>query len=214
MALKRLKHPKYTQALDPEINFKHGQEEGLSQFKQYYDEVMGLHVPEELFNLLSLNKKKRQLAEINKIAASNGLTSDELQAFIFRAYLNHGYTLSMYTGEKLPTGLNAGEFPDAAMVEEDGSTRIWGDTSLNNSQIKNGILQRGFVAARVLDKGPLWHCFIYTMNGVNGKELGQGPHIHYISNAWGHERSSVVAQVKAGDYSLNTNNHIPYVRYK
>lgn len=89
-----------------------------------------------------------------------------------------------------------------------------GDTSLNKSQIKNGILQRNIVAARILDKGSLWHCFIYTMNGVNGKELGQGPHVHYISNAWGHERSMVITQVKAGDYSLNTDNHIPYVRYK
>jgi|GEM_PF-4453251 len=125
MALKGVKHSRYPHSSDPEINFKHGQEEGFRQFKQYYDEVMSLTVPEELFKLLSLNKKKRQLAEINKIAASNGLTSDVLQAFIFRAYQDHGYTLSMYTGEKLPTGLEAEKFPDAAMVEEDGSTRIW-----------------------------------------------------------------------------------------
>jgi hypothetical protein len=203
MALKGLKHPRYVQSLDPEVNFVHCQEEGIRQFKQYYNEVMSLNVPEELFKLFSFSKKKRQLAEINKVVASNGLTPDLLQAFIFRAYLDHGYTLSMYTGEKLPGGVEAEELPDAAMVDEDGSTRIWGSTSLNISQIKNGVLQRGIVAARILDKGTDWHCFIYTMNGVNGKEVGQSPHIHYISNAWGHERNEVVRQVKAGDYSLN-----------
>jgi hypothetical protein len=211
MALKGIKHPRYPQSSDPKVNFEHGQEEGLRQFKEHYDEVMNLDVPEELFKLLSLNKKKRQQAEIAKIAASDGLTSSVLQAFIYRAFLDHGYTYSMYTGEKLPSGLNAEEFPDGAMVKEDGSTRIWGDTSLSNGQIKNGILQRSVVAARILDKGPLWHCFIYTMNGVKGKEVGQGPHIHYLSNTWGHERSAVVAQVKAGDYSLNTGNHISYL---
>jgi hypothetical protein len=51
----------------------------------------------------------------------------------------------------------------------------------------------------------------FSSCGVNGKELDQGPHIHYISSAWGHERSKVVKQVEAGDYSLNMDNHIPII---
>ncbi|MDO6431530.1 hypothetical protein Q4E93_13075 [Flavitalea sp. BT771] len=208
-----IKHPRFAKEdLSNEETLQQGQEEGVRLFKLHFSEAMSLPIHEELFKLLSLHKKKRQLAEINKIAAL-GLFSNVLMAFIYRAYLDYGYTYSMYTGERLPTGLDPNEWPSAAIVEKDGSTRVWGETNLTNGQIRAAMQQRSYVVGRFLDKGPEWHCFIYTMKAVNGQERGEGPHIHYISNAWGHDRSTVVQQIKIGDYRLNTDNHIPYIKH-
>jgi len=190
-----------------------GKAEGFEDFKDHFARVRRMPVPEELIKLFPLNKKKRQQDEIRMLSSRTILTSNQLMAFIYCAYEEHGYTYSMYTGEKLPRGVNPDDMPKMAYKEKDDDVTIWGNTPLTKGKVKSVITDRSVTIGKFLDKGDKWHCFFYTMDGICGKEKGQGPHIHYVSNAWGHSRQKVVQDIKSGEYSLNADNHIPYERY-
>ena len=140
------------------------------------------------------------------------MTTSLVMAFIYEVCKTHDFTYSMYSGRVLPQGLKWEDMPQMAYLEEDGTVSVYGKTPLTTGQLKAAIGQQKTVIAKFIDKGPNWHCFVYTMKGVTGKEIGQGPHIHYLSNAWGIKRDNVVSDIKAGRYPY-TGNHIPYQRY-
>lgn len=190
-----------------------GKEEGFERFKKHYVEAMSIQVPETLTKLFAVNKKKRQNEEIAKLASTTVLTSNSLMGFIYRAHQEYGYTYSMYTGEKLPNGVFYEDMPPVALAEDDGGVSVWGETSLKNGKIGSVIKDRSNTIGKFLDKGDEWHCFFYTMAGLSGRERGQGPHMHYISSAWGMSRDRVVNDIRSGEYHFYSDNHIPYKRY-
>ena len=185
-----------------------GAKEGYSDFVRHLLKTGSIEIPDPLKKVLVLEKKARQQSCIDQL----NLTTNLVMAFIYEVCKTHGYTYSMYTGRVLPPGIEWKDVPRMACIEDNGTVSVCGKTSLTTGQLKALIEQQKTVIAKLIDKGPNWHCFVYTMKGVSGKELGQGPHVHYLSNAWGIKREKVVSDIKAGKYPY-TGNHIPYQRY-
>lgn len=196
-------------ALPEEEAVKRGQLQGYEEFVEHLKKVGRRGTLAELYTLLTLKKKSRQQDALKGLQ----LTDDMLMHFIYDVCKNHGCTYSMYSGRVLPKGVNVEDIPAMAALEDDGSVEVYGNTTMLDGQVKNLITQQKSVFARFIDKSQdNWHCFVYTMKGIGGKEIEQGPHIHYLSNRWGIKREELVARIKAGDYP-NTGNHIPYQRY-
>jgi hypothetical protein len=185
-----------------------GCKRGYIDFVDHLVEAGAIEIPDPLRKILFLKKKDRQQSCINQLR----LTTSLVMAFIYDVCKTHDFAYSMYSGRVLPQGLKWEDMPQMAYLEEDGTVSVFGKTPLTTGQLKAAIEQQKTVIAKFIDKGPNWHCFVYTMKGVTGKEIGQGPHIHYLSNAWGIKRDKVVSDIKAGKYPY-TGNHIPYQRY-
>ncbi len=54
--------------------------------------------------------------------------------------------------------------------------------------------------AKIIDCGENWHCFFTTYSNNNSKETC----FHYISKAFGIDRSEIVKQIKSGDISQDS----------
>jgi hypothetical protein len=186
-----------------------GGKSGHHDFVDHLKEAGSIRIPEPMKKLLTLKKKARQQSCINQLK----LTTNLVMSFIYEVCKDHEFTYSMYTGRVLPKGIKWTDVPPMAELQEDGTVSVYGETPLSEAQVKALIQEQKTVIAKLIDKGPDWHCFVYTMKGVCGKELGQSPHIHYLSSAWGITREKLVSDIKAGRYP-NTGNHIPYERYR
>jgi hypothetical protein len=193
-----------------EIAFRVGIKAAIKDWQNDYARMMSVEVPDGLFQLFGAAKKIQI-----KILKGLKLTSGQFRAFTLKAFLEHGYTLSCYTGSHPQTGLDVAKMPALAYKEDDGQITTIGETELTAGQIGQAIEHRKVTVSKFFDKGDDWHCFFFTYNSINGKEAGihgATPHMHYISSRWTLAREFVVQQLKSKDYSLPGLPHVPYDR--
>jgi len=164
-----------------------------------------------LLNYLEGESKKD--AQI-KLLKKQTFTSDQLIAFLFRAYLEYGFSFSQYTSENLHKGLDKSKLP--RLIHLDGKeVKTVGPTTLSRGQLRQVVVQRKVIIAKFLDKGNQWHCFFGTLNSIGGKESWNDcqSHLHYISDKWEIPRDGVVTKIKGGIYP-STPVHIGLLDYR
>lgn len=180
-------------------------------WEENFTKIMATEVPEALFSLLKSTSKGEQV----KLLKGLRLTAENLTAFIFRAFTEHGWTYSQYHCQQYPKGTDKGCLPRLAIVNrETGEVTKTGETSLTDGQIKQVIEQRKVVSVKFLDKGSEWHCFFITYRSIGGEESWKNgqPHYHYISDKFLIPRDEAVKQFK-GDKYPTTNVHIELLGY-
>lgn len=169
-------------------------------------------IPENLIRLLETDKKSEQ----EKLIKNFHLTPAILMAFVFKAYKDFGFTLSMYQNEITPSGIDSTKMPYASLINENGKVEKFGKTELSDGQIKQVIQHRKVTVARIFDNGDRWHCFFANYRSLNGEEIWLGknqPHFHYISNAFGISRQDLINELKSKKYNLGNVPHIKLLDY-
>ena len=180
----------------------------LKDWKEFYDEVISTLFPENYFDFLLCRKKKIQ----NTILESFPLNTYTLHAIIFKAFKQYGFLYSTYFFEKNLKEYDHKIYPDLIVLKDDNTVDVVGNTNLSVGEMKSIIKNRTNVVAKFLDKGNIWHCFLWTWDSIKGKEVGNIPHIHYISSAFGKHitRESVLKELAKGKYNLESMIHIKY----
>jgi len=176
-------------------------------------ELLNLKIPDGLLRVLELDRKKEQLKSLKKIS----INQKEFQAFILRAYVDYGYTYSLYRAEFHHQGLDNNDIPTLAFKDNDGKILSTGDTKLTDGELKHAINYRKMTISKFFDNGDKWHCFFLTFKSLAGKELtyndGQS-HMHYISYTFGKSRHEVLGQLKSEKYNLGSLPHIDYFTHR
>lgn len=185
----------------------------IKAFKDWFKklkEIEETRIPENLILLLQAEKKSEQVRLLKNLSIS----SDQLIAFIFKAWTDFGFTFSQYNTEHHHKGLDKNEMPKLVEMIE-GKVYKVGKTALTDGQLKQAINQRKVIVAKFFDKNSSWHCLFLTFDSLKGKESwkdGQ-PHYHYISDKFGIPRNKVVQQLKSSKYSLGNLPHIDLIDY-
>lgn len=183
----------------------------LEKLSEKYKEIEETFIPTNFIEILKEERSKNDQIQLLK---GQSITPDQLIAYLFKAFLDHGYTFSQYTSEYLHKGLDKSQLP--LLIELDGAeVKSIGKTDLTNGQLKNVVTQRRIIVAKFLDKGNNWHCFLGTLDGFCGEELGQksDAHIHYISDKWGISRTEIVEKIKSGIHP-SSKVHIKLLGYR
>ena len=178
----------------------------LKLWEDYLKRIMSEVLPSKLFDILESHDKKEQ----KKILKGISFTIDGLMWFIIQAFENYGFTFSQYLSRHYPNNFDVSQLPNFAIKNKDNHIKTIGDTTLTEGQIKSAIEQKHAVVAKFLDKGNIWHCFFQTYKSVNGDEVNQRPHLHYISHAWGLSREEVLFQLRSKNYKLPSTPHIDF----
>lgn len=162
------------------------------------DRLNAIQLPSNLLSLfIGLRKKDEQ-----KIFKDFLLTPDVFLSFILKAG-QFGYKYSLYTFNQYPSNINATDIPRFAHRDEENDTLFFtNETNLSKGQVNSLIAQRTTTVVKILDKGPLWHCFFLTFKGVAGKEKDHPSHMHYLSSAWGLTRDDALAELRRKNYSI------------
>lgn len=174
-----------------------------------YNKIIKVAVPPNFIKLLSSKSKKKQI----QLLRGQGLTPNQLAAFLFKAHSEFGYTFSSYTAEHYHKSLDESALPNFISVK-DGKVKSSGKTSLTEGQLKQVVEQRKVTVSKFLDKDNAWHCFFLTFRSLRGEEFwkdGQ-PHFHYISDKWDIPRDDAVKQLKSEKYP-STAVHIDLLDY-
>jgi hypothetical protein len=174
--------------------------------------ILKTELPDSLIKLLQTNKKSEQ----EKLIKSFHLTPAILMAFAFRAYIDFGFTLSMYQNEITPNGIDSSKMPYASLINEKGEVEKFGKTELSDGQIKQIIQHRKVTVARIFDNRDTWHCFFANYRSLNGDEIWLGknqPHFHYISKAFGISRQELINELKSTKYNLGNVPHLKLLDY-
>jgi hypothetical protein len=182
-------------------------------FKDWFKKLKEIEetpIPENLTNLLKAASKKDQI----KLLKDLSISPDQLIAFIFKSWTDHGYTFSQYKSERQHAGLDKMKMPKLVEIKN-GKVNKVGKTSLTDGQLKQAVDHRKVIVSKFLDKENSWHCLFLTFDSLKGKETwkdGQA-HYHYISDKFGIPRQKVVDQLKSGKYNLGSLPHIDLVGY-
>lgn len=190
---------------------KYIHKEAFKDWLKKLKEIEETPIPENLTNLLKADSKKDQL----KLLKNLSISPDQLIAFIFKAWTDHGFSFSQYKSERQHAGLDKTKMPELVVIE-DGKVNKVGKTSLTDGQLKQAVDHRKVIVAKFLDKENSWHCLFLTFDSLKGNETwrdGQA-HYHYISDKFGIPRQKVVEQLKSGKYRLGTLPHIDLVGYR
>lgn len=192
------------------VNHRVAVKNHLKRWEKKYNRLMQIEFPETYFDFLECKKKKEQ----NKILKDFELDTDKMTAILFKAHNDFGFTYSKYRFEIVPSDLKNKIMPYFMHRNDDGSFDYAGYTDLTHGQMNVVLNQRSITLGKFLDKGDIWHAFIYTFDGIRGKEVGNNPHIHYISSAFGNAitRDKVLKEISKGKYNLPPMIHIPYAR--
>ncbi len=171
-------------------------------------EIHETQVPQNLISLLTANSKKEQV----KLLKNLTISTDQLLAFIIKAWTDHGFVFSQYRSEHLPKGINEENMPHLVEIYE-GEISTVGETIFSEGHLKQIINHRKGVVSKFFDNNKTWHCLFLTFNSINGKEKwNEGhPHCHYISDKFGLSREDVVKQLKGKKYKLGNLPHIDMV---
>lgn len=162
-------------------------------------------VPNNFIKLFTCSSKKEQI----QLLKGASIHPFQLEAFIIKAWKDHGYSFSNYKAEHRPKGFESAKLPKLGVLKENSIETI-GNTSLSKGQVKQVIQQRSVIISKFIDKGSEWHCFFTTYNSLKGAENwnnGQ-PHYHYISDKFGIKRDEVVRTLKSNFYNLGSLPHI------
>ncbi len=183
-------------------------EEHLKDWTTRYREIMAQKFPENFFAFLLTEKRKKQ----DNILKDVTLNVKMLNAIFYRAWHKFGFRFSYYRFEKKSDQFRDKKRPKLYYLRPDNSFDTIGKTDLSDGQLKALLQQRKVVIVIFLDKGKLWHCFLHTYNSIMGKEIGNKPHLHYISSAFGRHisRESVLKELSKGEYNLPSMIHIPF----
>lgn len=183
----------------------------LEAWEKNYNDIISCQFPDNFFNFLTCRDKKKQ----ERILKGFHFDTDIMEALIYSAWIDYGFSFSFYKYEKLPSQFQNRKFPTVAYLEEDGTITKSGETDMSDGDLRSSIEQRNFVFAKFLDNGKFWHCFLYTYDSLTGKEVKQTPHIHYISSAFGSQvtRERVLTEIRKGKYRLPSMLHLTYTRY-
>jgi hypothetical protein len=184
------------------------QRRAIKDWTSHFNQLMTIEIPDVLIKLLNTPIKKDQLKLLKNITFTTYL----LQAYIFKAFLSHGFLFSHYVWRHNPSGVDSDDIPTFAYKDKDSKIIKVGETNLTDGQIKAVIEQRHVVNAKFLDKGNIWHCFFTTYKSLKGEENGGIPHLHYISSGFGRSREEVIYQLQRKNYKLPRMPHILYTR--
>jgi hypothetical protein len=180
----------------------------ISLWTKEFKKLISQRVPDKLLGLLENTTKREQI----KLLKGLEINGDELMAFIFKAWQDHGFVYSTYLSEHNHSGLVDNKMPIIGYKKEDGTIVKVGSTSLTDGQIKQAIDYKKTIVSKFLDRGEIWHCFFLSFKSLKGQESwndGQ-PHWHYISSAWGLSREYVLEQLKSKEYKLPSMPHIGF----
>lgn len=183
---------------------------GLKIWKEQYEEIMKSNLPDAIFEILNCTDKDTQ---IKVFKPPFQLSTTSLQKFIFKAWLLHGFKYSDYRFEHSQKGINEQDLPKGFRLTEENKIEVYGSTKMKEGELKNAILHRKVTIAKLLDSDTEWHCFFYNYNSIGGKESGEIPHIHYISNNWTLSRKTVLDELRKRHHSFTSSVHINYLRY-
>ncbi len=184
----------------------------VKEWEAEYKKIIYTPLPDNLFTLLEAKNKDEQ----KKILKGLSLTSDELIAFIFKAFEKHGYKYSQYKAQHNHKGIDETLLPKVIHIDDDGSLKTIGETKLTEGQQRQVVEHRKVTVSKFLDNDKNWHCFFLTFRSLGGKENyknGQ-PHLHYISDKWGIKRNEVLQQLTSKDYSLPSLPHIDFYTHR
>ncbi len=181
----------------------------VDRWNEKYKEIIATDIPENFIKLLGSASKKDQVG----LMKGQSINPDQFIAFIFKAW-EMGYSFSQYTSEHHHKGLNKKELPKLIHVNDDGTVKKVGETTLTDGQLRQVIEQRKVIVAKFFDNGNEWHCLFLTFNSIAGKESWKGgqAHLHYISDKYGISREEAVNRFKSGDYP-STSVHIDLLDY-
>lgn len=199
--LLRLKNPFLESFLTEEFYAKRAQE----SWNEIFGEYMAVEIPENFLKLLDAPTKKDQI----RLLRGQSLNTEIWFAFIVKAWETYGCTFSNYKFEGLPGNVKDADLP--ALIHDGEELRVVGETALSPGQLKNIILQRTVIVAKILDIKDSWHCFFCTYRSLRGEESwdsGQ-PHWHYISDKWGISRNDLIEAIKMGRHP-STSVHIAF----
>lgn len=172
-----------------------------------FRKIIRTPIPKNLTQLLFANNKKEQ----EKLLKGLSINADQLGCFMFRAWIEHGYTLSTFHTEHLHKGVDASKLPTLINANNEEIIKV-GDTTYTDGQLKQVIEHRKVIVAKFFDKDDSWHCLFTTYNSLSGNERGmKDAHFHYISDKFGKSREQVVEQLKSRDYKLGSLPHIDYI---
>lgn len=185
--------------------------QALKEWEKKYKEYLSIEIPKNFFDLLNADSKKKQL----HLLKGQSITSDQLTAFIIRAFKDSGFTLSQYSAVHYPDEVNAEDLPLLTEINGDSVVKI-GSTDLSNDQLKHIVKFRNVIISKILDRKLNWHCFFLTFKSIFGGENWNNstPHLHYISDKFGLSRERVVKELKNKNYKLGNLPHINFIRYK
>lgn len=185
-------------------------EKVVQDWNEQYRDIIDTEIPENLLKILKSNSKKEQECLLKGM----NLTSYSLLAFIFKAWLNFGFTFSQYQSEKYSRDVDRESLPNLIYVDN-GEVEKVGESEYTNGKLKQIMEQRKVIVAKILDKGEDWHCLIITYDSLLGKETWRNGqiHYHYISNYWGISRKNLVERIKSGKYP-STSVHIEYFNHR
>ncbi|MGH1339691.1 MAG: hypothetical protein ACRBFS_26470 [Aureispira sp.] len=177
------------------------------QWEEREQKILDTEVPEAFLKLLECTKKRDQI----KLLRGQSISSDQLMAYIFKAWSSHGYSFSQYKSEHNHEGLDESKLPQLINIKDEKVITI-GETKLTDGELKNVVNHRKVTIAKFLDRNEEWHCFFGTYRSLNGKEAWQDeqPHYHYLSDKWGRTREETVERLKSKNYP-STNVHIPFI---
>lgn len=180
----------------------------LKDWNEEYRKYKAIDLPINLLNLLKTDKKKEQIRLLQGLS----LTSQELIAFIFKAYEDYGYLYSQYSASHHHKGLDESVLPEAIYIDKTNKVHSVGKTILTEGQLRQVIEHRKVIVSKFLDKDSKWHCFFLTYKSLGGKEQYKDgkPHLHYISNAWNIPRNEVKEQLTNKKHHLPSLPHIDF----
>ena len=185
--------------------------EATNHWQEMLQKYKADEVSNGFFKLFGTTKKEEQ----EYLLKGQILTPDVLVGLLIKAE-EQGFTLSQYSHKYSQKGVDLSKMPFAYQVKENGEVQTYGETELSDGQLKQAIEHRKVNVAKILDKGDEWHCFFVTFKSLRGEETWFGekqPHYHYISNAFGIQRTEVVNQIKSEKYKLGNLPHIKLEDY-
>lgn len=175
--------------------------------ESHISSIEQMELPPQIQSLLDTNLSKKEQVRLLK---GLSITKGQLGAIFIQAG-EKGYSFSNYVFDGIPKSYNECDLPSFIRIKDDRDVETYGYHQLSNGQLKDIIFQSKTIIARFLDRGKHWHCFYQTKNGIYGKEhgemMGNLPHIHYISDAFGITREDFVKALKGGN-AIRSKVHI------
>lgn len=155
--------------------------------------------PDFMKKLFNKKKKKEQEALLKK----QSITSENLISWFLEGGRSKGL-FSEYSCE-VPDKELEGRKPLLIDATDPDNIKTVGTTDLSNAALKHLVENQHKVIAQFVDfDDGRWFCFYRTFKGMSGREMGnQGEHMHFISNAYGLDRNTVVEGFKKGECPKN-----------
>lgn len=185
-------------------------QDAMKEWDKRYNEIIQTQIPKNFISLLKSQSKKEQV----QLMKGQSLTPHQLTAFIFKAYMDYGFTFSTFSQEHLHNGIENEILPKLLEVKGDNVKKV-GHTTLTDGQLKHLMQYRKVIVAKFVDNGENWHCLFLSFKSIKGEETWKNgqPHFHYISDKFGMTRDKVYNDLKSKYYKLNSLPHIDLIGY-